>query len=106
MIERSFEQIFIKCAKYLQASIPELKNDVIKSLTFLRLPQRHQAILNELHMLMQKLLMVITDMNALESEFLAYQATTDDEFPVYFHEDDKPMCIDHIWHQISKQIDL
>ena len=106
MIERSFEQIFIKCAKYLQASIPELKNDVIKSLTFLRLPQRHQAILDELHMLMQKLLMVITDMNALESEFLAYQATTDDEFPVYFHEDDKPMCIDHIWHQISKQIDL
>ena len=55
---------------------------------------------------MQKLLMVITDMNALESEFLAYQATTDDEFPVYFDEDDKPMCIDHIWHQISKQIDL
>ena len=91
----------------MQASIPELKNDVIKSLTFLRLPERHQAaILDKLHMLMQKLLMVITDMNALESEFLAYQATTDDEFPVYFDEDDKPMCIDHIWHQISKQIDL
>ena len=45
-------------------------------------------------------------MNALESEFLEYQATTDDEFPVCFDEDDKPMRTDHIWHQISKQIDL
>ena len=45
-------------------------------------------------------------MNALESKFLEYQATPDDEFPAYFDEDDKPMRIDHIWHQISKQIDL
>ena len=88
----------------MQASIPELKYDVIKSLTFLRLLERHQAILDELHMLMRKLLMVITDMNALESEFPAYQAITDDEFPVYFDEDDKHIW--HIWHQISKQIDL
>ena len=97
-IERSFEDFSIKCAKYLQASIPELKNDVIKSLTFLRLPERHQAMLDEQHVLMQRLLRVITDMNALESEFLEYQATTDDEFLVYFDEDDKPMRTDHIWH--------
>ena len=45
-------------------------------------------------------------MNALESEFLVYQATPDDEFPAYFDEDDKPMRIDYIWHQISKQIVL
>ena len=45
-------------------------------------------------------------MNSLESEFLEYQATPYDEFPVYFDKDDKPMCIDHICHQISKQIDL
>ena len=45
-------------------------------------------------------------MNALESKFLEYQANPDDEFPAYFDEDDKPMRIDHIWHQISKQIDL
>ena len=45
-------------------------------------------------------------MNALESEFLEYQATPDDEFPAYFDEDDKPMRTDHIWYQISKQIDL
>ena len=45
-------------------------------------------------------------MNALESEFLEYQATPDDEFPAYFDEDDKSMLIDNICHQISKQIDL
>ena len=31
----------IKYANYLQTSMPELKNDAIKSLTFLRLPERH-----------------------------------------------------------------
>ena len=44
-------------------------------------------------------------MNALESEFLEDQATTDDEF-LRFDQDDKPMRTDHIWHQIYKQIDL
>ena len=79
-----------------------VKNDVIKSLTFLRLPERHQATLDELHVLIQRLAMVITDMNSLKSEFLEYQATPDDEFPAYFDEDEKPMRINHIWHQISK----
>ena len=94
---------FIKCAKYLQTSMPVLKNDVIKSLTLPRLPERHQATLDEL---MQRFSRIKTDMNALESGFLEYQATPDDEFPVYFDEDDKPMRNDHICHQISKQIDL
>ena len=44
-------------------------------------------------------------MNDLELEFLEYQATPDDEFPAYF-EDNMPMRIDHIWHQISEQIDI
>ena len=85
--------------------MPVLKNDVIKSLTLPRLPERHQeAMLDEL---MQRFSRIITDMNALESEFLEYQATPDDEFPAYFNEDDnKPMRIDYICHQISKQIDL
>ena len=97
---------FIKCAKYLQTSMPVLKNEVIKSLTFLRLPERHQATSDELHMLMQRFPSVITDMDALESEFLEYQATPDDELPAYFDENDKPMRIDHIWHQISTKLDL
>ena len=83
--------------------MPELKNDVIKSLTLHLLPERHQATLDEL---MQRFSRIITDMNALESEFLEYQATPDDEFPAYFDEDDKCMRTDHICHQISKQIDL
>ena len=66
----------------------------------------NQASLDELHMLMQRFPRVITGMNALESEFLEYQATTDDIFSAYFEEDDNPMHIDHMRHQLSKQIDL
>ena len=51
ILERTF---FIKCAKYSQTSMPVLKNDVIKSLPFLHLPERHQSMLDELHMLMQR----------------------------------------------------
>ena len=40
---------------------------------------------------MQTFPRVIIDMNALELEFLEYQATPDDEFPAYFDEDDKPI---------------
>ena len=39
-------------------------------------------------------------MNALESEFLEYQATST------FDKDNKPKRIDQIFHLISKQIDL
>ena len=74
-------------------------------LSLWHLPERHQAMLDELYVLMQRLLMAITNMNAPESEFLEYEATTDDEFPVCFDEDDK-LRTDHIWDQISKQIDL
>ena len=81
-----------------------LNNDVIKSLTFVHLPERHQAVLDQLHMLKQRLPEVIIDMNALESEYLEYQAIPDDEFPAYFDEDDKSMRINHIWQQLSKQI--
>ena len=86
--------------------MPVVKKDAINSLTFLRLPERHQATLDELHVLMQWLPRVITDTNALESEFIEYQETPDDEFSAYFDKDDKPMRTNHIWHQISKQIDL
>ena len=63
------------------------------------------CILDELHMLIQRFPRVITDMNALESEF-AYQANPDDKFQAYFDMVNKLMHTDHIWHQISKEIDL
>ena len=93
---RAVRDFFIKCVKYLQASISELKNDVIKSLTFFRLPERHQAMLDEWDVLMQGLLRFIIEMNPLESEFLEYQATPDDKFSVYFDKDDKLIGTDHI----------
>ena len=93
---RAVRDFFIKCVKYLQASISELKNDVIKSLTFFRLPERHQAMLDEWDVLMQGLLRFIIEMNPLESESLEYQATPDDKFSVYFGKDDKPIGTDHI----------
>ena len=80
-----------------------MSNNVIKSLTFHCLPEKHEATFHELHILSKG--GVITDMNDLELEFLEYQATPDDEFPAYF-EDSMPMRIDHIWHQISEQIDI
>ena len=83
--------------------MPVLKNDVIKSLTLPRLPERHQATLDKL---MQRFSRIMTDINALESEFLEYQATPEDKFPTHFNEDDKRTCIDHICHQRSKQSDL
>ena len=43
---------FIKCAKYLQTLMPVLKNDVIKP--FPCLPERHQATLDKLHVLLDQ----------------------------------------------------
>ena len=83
-----------------------LKNQVIKTLTFLRLPEIHQSTLDELHVFMQRFPEVIADMNALESEFLVYETTPWDEFPAYFDENDNSKYIDHVWHQMSKQIKL
>ena len=56
----------------INASVKKL---CLNSLTFLRLPERHQATLDELHVLIQWFPRVITDTNALESECLEYQAT-------------------------------
>ena len=58
-------------------------------MTFLCLPERHQVTLDELHVLMQRFQRATTDMNTLESKSLEYQATSYDEFPTYFDEDDK-----------------
>ena len=40
----------------------------------------------------------VTGINALESEFLEYQATLDDEFMTYFDQDNNLMHNDHKWH--------
>ena len=65
-------------------------------MTFIFLPERHQTTLDKLDVLMEKFPRVINDMNSLESEFIEYQATADDEFLPYFDKNDNPMCTDHI----------
>ena len=102
---KEVRNFYVRCAKYLQASMPILKDEIIKSLTFLRLPERHQASTDELQILTQRFPNVIADTDGLESEFLDYQATPDDDLPSYFDENGKPKRIDYIWHQISLMTD-
>ena len=96
---RSF---YMKCVKYMQTSMPVFRSKIIKSLTFLRLPKRHNAASDELQEIVQRFPKVITNIDALVSEFLEYQATPDDELPAYFDNDGKPFRIDYVWYQISK----
>ena len=79
-----------------------LKDNVIKSLTFLRLPKRHKASSDDLLVIMEKFSKVILDVNALESQLLEYQAVSDSELSSYFDENGKPVRINLIWHQISQ----
>ena len=55
---------------------------------------------------MQRFSRVITSINALESEFLVFHATTDDAFPAYFDKYDKSRHINHIRYKITKGISL
>ena len=93
---------YMKCASYLKSSMSILKDNVIKSLTFLRLPERHKASSDDLQVIMEKFPKVILDVNALESKLLEYQAASDGELPSYFDENGKPVLINLIWHQISQ----
>ena len=90
---------YMKCASYLKSSMSILKDNVIKSLTFLRLPERHKASSDDLQVIMERFPKVILDVNALESELLEYQAVSDSELPSYFDENGKPLRINLIWHQ-------
>ena len=97
------KKFYVTCTKYLQTSMPLLHSEVIKSFTFLRLPERHQASTNELEVIIKRFPNVInsSDINDLESEFLDYQAASDKELPGYYDEHDKPVRIDLVWHKIS-----
>ena len=55
---------YMKCASYLKSSMSILKDNVIKSLTFLRLPERHKASSDDLQVIMEKFPKVILDVNA------------------------------------------
>ena len=97
---------YMKCTSYLKSSMSILKDNVIKSLTFLRLPERHKASSDDLQVIMEKFPKVILDVNALESKLLENQAASDSELPSYFNENGKPVRINLIWHQISQLLNL
>ena len=65
-------KFYIACTRYLQISVSH--DEVIKSLTFLRLPERHQASTDEIEVIIQRFPNVINsdDINDLQSEFLGY----------------------------------
>ena len=93
---------YMKCTSYMKSSMSILKDNVIKSLTFLRLPEKHKVSSDDLQVIMERFLKVILDINALEPELLEYQAASDSDLPSYFVENGKPVRIDLIWHQISQ----
>ena len=67
-------KFFQRCVTYLRKSMPVLKNDVIKSLTFIHVPDRQKATLDELSILVTRFPNVIPqeDITQLETEFLEY----------------------------------
>ena len=71
--------------------MPVLHDEVSKSLTFLRLPERYQASTDELEVIIQRFPNVINSdvINDLQSEFLDYQAASDNDLCTYFDDDSK-----------------
>ena len=100
-------KFFQRCATYLRKSMPVLKNDVIKSLTFIRVPYGQKATLDELSISVTRFPNVIPqeDITQLETEFLEYQCTSEKELPSYLNENKISNRIDFIWNEIAKVSD-
>ena len=83
-----------------------LIKSLIKSLTFTRVPNCQEAILDELSILVTQFPNVIPqkDITQLDNEFLEYQCTSKIELPSYLNENKTPNRIDFIWHEIAKII--
>ena len=96
-------KFYIACTKYLQTSMPVSHDEVIKSLTFLRLPERHQVSTDELEVITQRFPNVINsdDIKDLQSEFIDYQAASDNNLLAFFDDYDKPIRIDQVWQKNS-----
>ena len=91
----------------LEESVLVLKDDVIKSLTFTRVPNCQKATLDELSILGTQFPNVIPqeDITQLDNEFLENQCISEIELPSYLNENKTPCRIDFIWHEIAKVID-
>ena len=94
-IFKEVRAFFIKSAKYLQTSMPVLiKKRSFQSLTFHSLKFKTPSYARWIACVNAKdPNSVITDKGALESELVEYQATPDDEFPVYYDEMISPCAL-------------
>ena len=81
-------KFFQRCVTYLTKSMPVFKDDMIKSLTFIRVPDYQKATLDELSILATRFPIVIPqeDITQLDTEFLEYQCTSEIELPSYLNE--------------------
>ena len=97
-------KFFQRCVTYLRKPMPVLQNDVIKSLTFIRLPDRQKATMDELSILVTRFPKVILqeDITQLETEFLEYQFTSEKELPSYLNGNEIPNRTDFVWNEIAK----
>ena len=88
--------------------MPVLKDDVIKSLTFIRIPDRQKATLDELSILVTRFPNVIPqeDITQLEAEFIKYQCTSEKELPSYLNKNKISNRIAFIWNGIAKINDV
>ena len=95
---------FIVCATYLQKSVPVLKNEILKSLTFLRLPDRHLATEAEIGTLLKRFPDVIDkgEINDLHLQLLEFQSLADESLPAYQDDDGNRIRIDAVWRDIGK----
>ena len=88
----------------LRKSMPVIKDDVIKFLTFIRVPDCQIDTLDKLSILVTRFPNVIPqeDITQLKTQFLGYQRTSEKEVPSYLNEDKTPTRIGFIWNEIAK----
>ena len=97
------KDFYIKCGTYLQKSVPVLKDEVLRSLTFIRLPERHLASQEELDIILQRFPTVVDEaqLDDLQTQFLDYQAMSDASLPHDSDKDGKKIRIDAVWRDIA-----
>ena len=97
------KDFYIKCGTYLQKSVPVLKYEVLRSLTFIRLPERHLASQEELDIILQRFPTVVDEaqLDDLQTQFSDYQAMSDASLLHYNDEDGKKIRIDAVWGDIA-----
>ena len=93
-----YRKYLSEARKFFQQCVTYVRKSMIKSLTFICVPDRQNATLDELSILVTRFPNVIPqeDITQLETEFLEYQCTSEKELPSYLNENKIPNRIDFI----------